>query len=266
MVKALLFKGDKRPKKRKIADLGAYNGTSEAGAMAAQPITKDTPHEDDSWVSAEASTDLSGPVIIVLPSPTPSCIACDANGKVFASELENLVESNAASAEPHDVRQVWIANRIVGTEEVSFKGHHGNYLSSDNIGVLSAKREAISPEESFRCIPSPDIPGIFGIQSIRDTFLSLVEDTKQPEIRGDAETVSFNTGVRIRMQARFKPKLKASKEQKTKERISRQELEEAVGRRLEDDEVRKLKKARMNGSYHETLLDVRVRGKHDKYS
>lgn len=46
------------------------------------------------------------------------------------------------------------------------------------------------------------------------------------------------------MQARFKPKLKASKEEKAREKISRKELEEAVGRKLEDDEVRRLKKAR----------------------
>lgn len=68
------------------------------------------------------------------------------------------------------------------------------------------------------------------------------------------------------MQARFKPKLKASKESKAREKISRKELEDAVGRKLEDDEVRRLKKARVEGDYHEAILDVRVKGKHDKYS
>ena len=68
------------------------------------------------------------------------------------------------------------------------------------------------------------------------------------------------------MQARFKPRLKASKESKAKEKISRKELEEVVGRRLEDGEVKRLKKARAQGDYHEAILDVRVKGKHDKYS
>jgi protein FRG1 len=68
------------------------------------------------------------------------------------------------------------------------------------------------------------------------------------------------------MQARFKPKLKASKEEKAREKISRKELEEAVGRRLGDEEVRRLKKARREGDYHEALLDIKVKGKHDKYS
>lgn len=68
------------------------------------------------------------------------------------------------------------------------------------------------------------------------------------------------------MQARFKPRLKANKELKIKEKISRKELEEVVGRRLEDDEVKRLKKARVQGDYHEAILDIKVKGKHDKYS
>jgi len=87
-----------------------------------------------------------------------------------------------------------------------------------------------------------------------------------PEIRGDAESITFSTTFRIRMQARFKPKLKASKEEKAREKISRKELEEAVGRRLEDHEVKRLKKARREGDYHEALLLIKVKNKHDKYS
>ena len=68
------------------------------------------------------------------------------------------------------------------------------------------------------------------------------------------------------MQARFKPKLKASKEEKAREKISRKELEEAAGRRLEEDEVRRLKRARREGDYHEALLEIKVKNKHDKYS
>lgn len=141
-----------------------------------------------------------------------------------------------------------------------------SYLSCDKIGLLSATREAISPEESFLCIPSPETPGTFSIQTVREKFLTIADDSKTAQVRGEAESVSFNTTLRIRMQARFKPKLKANKELKIKEKISRKELEDAVGRRLGDDEVKKLKKARVQGDYHEAILDVKVKGKHDKYS
>ena len=146
------------------------------------------------------------------------------------------------------------------------KADASSYLSCDQNGMLSATREAISPEESFLCISSPDTPGTFSVQTVRERFLTIFDETKLPEIRGDAEVVSFNTTLRIRMQARFKPRLKANKESKSREKISRKELEETVGRRLEEGEVRRLKKARMQGDYHEAILDVRVKGKHDKYS
>lgn len=76
-------------------------------------------------MSADAPSDISGPIVIVLPTDKPACLACDANGKVFASELENIIESDVATAEPHDVRQVFVANRVAGTEQLSLKGHHG---------------------------------------------------------------------------------------------------------------------------------------------
>ncbi|KAI9848763.1 MAG: hypothetical protein M1837_006850 [Sclerophora amabilis] len=271
MVKALSFKGDKKSKKRKRAN-GADDALppSSKEVALAQSTTTGTAaaEEDDSWVTAEVASDLGGPVIFALPSDTPTCLACDANGKVFASPLENLVDGDLATAEPHDVRQVWIANRVAGTQEFSFKGHHGRYLTCDKFGILSATREAISAEETFLCIPTPDTPGTLCLQTQRETFLTIAESASAsaPEIRGDATTTSFNTTFRVRMQARFKPRLKANKEEKAREKISRKELEDVVGRRLEESEVKMLKRARREGTYHEAILDVRVKGKHDKFA
>ena len=132
--------------------------------------------------------------------------------------------------------------------------------------MLSSTREAISAEESFLCIASPDTTGAFNIQTQRDKFFTINEAGKILEIRGDAETISFGTTFRLRMQARFKPGLKSNKENKAREKISRKELENVVGRRLDDDEVKRLKRARREGDYHETILDVRVKGKHDKFA
>lgn len=133
MVKPLSFKGDKKAKKRKRVDteekFGEGSG-SKSKELAVTNQEEDAPAavDDDSWVTAEGSGDVVGPIILVLPSDTPSCIACDTNGKVFASPLENIIENDPATAEPHDVRQVWIANRVAGTETFSFKGHHGKQV------------------------------------------------------------------------------------------------------------------------------------------
>ena len=144
-------------------------------------------------------------------------------------------------------------------------------MSCDKIGLLSATSEAVSPLESFNIIPTSDTPGAFQLQTLRDTFLTIKESTTDKggssiELRGDADEISLDSAVRIRMQARFKPRLKASKEEKALAKISRSQLEEAVGRRLNEDEVKTLKRARKEGDYHERLLEIKVKNKHDKYS
>ncbi|KAF7597039.1 hypothetical protein BBP40_010513 [Aspergillus hancockii] len=242
MVKPLSFKGDK-PKKPKMRtapypSTKPPKPTSTDLTTTAEEETENTA-EDQSWVSADAPSDLAGPVIIVLPSDPPTCVACDANGKVFASEIENLIEGDPGTAEPHDVRQVWVTTRVAGTEGISFKGHCGRYLGCDSYGIPSASSSAISHQESFVVIPS-EVPGTFSLQTgggDKETFLTIKETQSSKaasgsvvEVRGDATSLSFETTMRIRMQARFKPRIKASKETKAKEKISRKELEEIVGR------------------------------------
>jgi protein FRG1 len=145
------------------------------------------------------------------------------------------------------------------------------YLSSDTHGLLSASASAVSHYESFLAIPS-EVGGTFSFQTHGgdgESFLTIKENSKAAagiEIRGDANVVSFETNVRVRMQARFKPRLRANKESKAYEKISKKELEGIVGRALDEEEVRRLRKGRKEGNFHEILLDVKVSGKHDKFA
>jgi protein FRG1 len=271
MVKPLTFKGDKKPskkRKRAAAENDSENPPSKALTTTASSAPAAETADDDSWVSADVVSDISGPIIFVLPTDSPSCLSCDAVGKVFSLEAENTIEGDPSTAEPHDVRQVWIASRVAGTEKLSFKSHHGRYLSCDKSGKLSATTEAISPEESFVVIPVADNPGAFAIQTQRDKFFEVDPNATASDktIRGDGESVTFNATLRIRMQARFKPKLKIVREEKAKAKISTKELEQMVGRKLEEDEVKMLKRARRDGNFHEKLLDVKIKGKHDKWA
>ena len=125
MVKPLVFKGEKKPKKRKrVADPTHDDAPDSKAVVTASTASTAGNEDDDSWVNADAATDIAGPVVIVLPSEPPTCLASDANGKVFASQLENFMDGDPSTAEPHDVRQVWVVNRVHGTESFSFKGHH----------------------------------------------------------------------------------------------------------------------------------------------
>jgi protein FRG1 len=139
-------------------------------------------------------------------------------------------------------------------------------LTIDKFGILSATREAIAKEEQLLCTPSPNTLGMFSIKTQRDSFLTVDQAKSSIELRGDAKAIDHNSTFHIRMQARFKPRLNANKVIKAREKISRKELEQAAGRKLEDEEVKKLKRARRTGNYHEAILEVRVRGKHDKFA
>ena len=127
MVKPLTFKGDKKPKKRKRSDKD--DESRKQVALSSNPASTEEVDDDHNWVSADVPGDIAGPVVIVLPSSPPTCLACDANGKVFASEIENMIEGSPSSAEPHDVRQVWVATKVAGSDGFNFKGHHGRYGS-----------------------------------------------------------------------------------------------------------------------------------------
>jgi protein FRG1 len=113
MPKALTFKGDKpKPKKRKRTQEEKDDG----------PSTKQLVPSGD----APAEADLAGPVMLVFPSEPVMSLACDRLGTVFASKVENMVEGVASSAEPHDVRQVFVATRVVGSEtDIVLKGCNG---------------------------------------------------------------------------------------------------------------------------------------------
>lgn len=128
MVKPLSFKGDKRPKKRKRAEgdaSTAVEGGSSDIVKTEKTASTEGAGDDDSWVSADALGDVTGPVMFVLPTEPPTCLACDALGKVFTDPIENIIDNNPTTSEPHDVRQVWIANKIAGTENFRFKGRYG---------------------------------------------------------------------------------------------------------------------------------------------
>lgn len=268
MVTPLTFKGDK-PKKRKRNQEPDAKLVKKAPTIS-QPDPEDAAN-DDTWVSADSPGDLSGPVLILLPTQPVTCLGTDANGKIFASAVENIVGDDPSTAEPHDVRQVWVATRVAGTQTLAFKGFHGRHLTCDKHGFLSAITEAIGPEEGWVAHEIPDHISAFALQNVRERFLAVGSaaddlDASHTELRGDAEQIGFTSTLRLRMQARFKPRLKRNKETMANTKISRRELEDAAGRRLDDEEVRTLKKARREGHYHEALTDVKVKGKHDKFA
>lgn len=110
------------------------------------------------------------------------------------------------------------------------------------------------------------MPEAFVVQNSHGFCLAYEDDSKEPRVCGMTDASDQQAAIAIRMQARFQPRLQADKAERVRAKISRQELEATVGRKLADDEVRTLKRARREGNYHEALLDVKIKTKHDKFS
>lgn len=115
-------------------------------------------------------------------------------------------------------------------------------------------------------MPNDSVARAFHLRTEHKKFLNVSDNIEDPRISGDAEIVSHSTIFRIQMQAQFKPKLIVSKETKKREKINKKEIENNVGRKLENNEVKRFKKARVQGNYHEIVLDAKIKKKHDKYA
>ncbi|KAF2221626.1 FRG1-like family-domain-containing protein [Elsinoe ampelina] len=265
MVKSLSFKGDPKPKKRKRAP----SPSAAADSLSSAPA-QEAPTEENDWVLADHPSEVAGPVLLVFASASPTtCLATDANGTVYASVVENIVEGSPASAEPSEVRQVWVANSVVGSGEVSFRGSNGRYLGVDKEGRASAVREARGVEEGLVVLGLDTSAATFHLKTFKGMYLAAVPSPLDPEkilIQAKKDKMTKESAVVIRMQAKFKPKLEQAKKDKAYEKIGRAQIEREAGRTLNDDEVKRLKKARKRGTYHEEMLDVRAKGKHDKFA
>ncbi|GAO46797.1 actin-crosslinking protein [Saitoella complicata NRRL Y-17804] len=259
MPSKLSFKGEKPKKRKRTAGEDALDRPS---AKPTKPQIEDEPEEqEDGWVDARLLEELNGPVLIAFAGHTPVALAADTAGKVFVSNLD----SPATSMEPHDVRQVFVAAEIAGSKKYSLKSAQGKYLSCDKFGLLSCVKEAIGPQETWTPILKTDGDG-WCFQNAYEKFLSCDENAKggTMEIRGDAESVGFCETFKLRIQARFRKR--EVKETGKTDRISTAELEKLAGRKLKEHEIKNLKKAYREGGFQEALLDVRVKGKSDKFA
>ncbi|KKY22778.1 putative frg1-like family protein [Phaeomoniella chlamydospora] len=177
MVKPLTFKGDKPKKSSKKRKLD----TDDTPTLSSDQNSTQ-PSEDDTWTTAPSANSLSGPTLIVLPTTPPTALATDANGSIFAAELENLIDGHPGTAEPHDVRTVWVVGKIPGAVgsagmssaakkarleasrggkpakeqdedtgvELCFKSCYGNYLGVDGSGKVKATNVAVGKGETFK--------------------------------------------------------------------------------------------------------------------
>lgn len=244
MPSKLKFKGEKPKKRKREAD---------DQSSKKQKGPQDGKEEESGWMTAVENDQLRGPVVIMNQEAT--CICADSEGTVYtSSELDQVNDSKNVvdRIEPNSVQQVFVLSPLEVSNErrYAFKSATKTYLSVKD-SKFSAKASAIGAKETFEV---EQYDGNGWTIKIHDEYLHITSDGSV-KLSADKQKLAF------RVQTKYAAKLKTELE--VKERISTRELEDRVGRRLSDNEVRTLKKAFKAGHLNEALLDIRQKSRSD---
>lgn len=228
---------------------------------------------DEGWIKATEPEDFLGPIIFIVSGDTFSLLKISEEaGNLGLEECEgdNLPE------EPRSTSNVLVGQNLI-PHVFSFKSPFGKYLTTDSFGQVACNKDAVSPLAEWTLTIKPE--GV-SLQSVNQKFLSF--DPKTNRLRCDSETIGFNETFIVKCQAdrkktRLLEKFHAERRANLKMGTSEKELET-----LEEIEVKKmqsgksktfsqksssndLKRAAEEGNLRETLLERRIKSKHDPF-
>ncbi|GAA5941009.1 uncharacterized protein JCM15063_000618 [Sporobolomyces koalae] len=319
----LKFKGDKTSHKKKRSSKSRSTSSATGGVQPEEDLS--------GWVSAPSPSLLLGPSYITmgptelhpssgvclalqpttgkvypfqLPSPaaagtsssTSAAIASTSLAHLDPEELEALVEDHPTNfesdQEPTDVHHVWVCTRIPDTNDrVTFRSGSGKFLASDEVGQVTADREARGQQEEWTIELAQASGGKFVLKNMYGKYLGLdVVAGGKLELRCDGTDEGETERWKITMQGEFVSKAKKQYNErngiKTKESetgpgngltivgdLSAQERDNILkfqargGRKYvgTEEDTRDLRRAKKEGKMSEAMLDRRMKLKSDRY-
>ncbi|KAL8278016.1 hypothetical protein RQP46_009648 [Phenoliferia psychrophenolica] len=295
----LTFKGDAPKKKKK--------SKGKASATAAHADDED---EVDGWITVPTAALALGPIYLTLPTTSitaPLCLAIQpTTGKTFpfalpkldtsaligldAEDLEAVIEdeSGGSAGGPQDVHHVWVATRIPDTNDrITLRSATGKFLAADEIGVVSAEREARGMQEEWSITQAESGSGIV-FRSAYGKMLSVdVLAGGKVELRADSETEGETERWKVWMQGEYLGKAKKALVERSGVKAAATAHEGLVvvgdmgqaenefiqkyqargqGRLVSSaEDIKDLKRARNEGKLGEAMLERRVKLKSDRY-
>ncbi|GAA96737.1 uncharacterized protein L969DRAFT_97087 [Mixia osmundae IAM 14324] len=271
----LSFKGEPKTKKRKVSAVTEPNEKSV--------ITSKDDEQKEGWMDMPSTYDAIGPLYIINEaSQPPTCLAVNVtiNQRVHPHAL---TDSDLHTAEPKDISHVWVCTRIPDSDDkVTLRTSNGRFLAVDEVGVISADREARGLQEEWTLeAAGPEGSGQAAFKGAYGKYLSFDEVAGgKLEIRGDSDTLDAQETLLIRMQAEYRYKrgmlddkkprkdgLTVIKDVKGAENSNIMKYQaRGAGRLVGTDMSKKeLRQARDEGTLHETMLDKRMKIKSDRY-
>jgi protein FRG1 len=273
------------------------------------------------WIRTPSSSLALGPIYLTLPSTSltaPLCLAIQpTTGKVYPfllpdslvpsssaalsleqEDLEAVVETETGSEGPTDVHHVWVCTRVQDTNDrVTFRSATGRFLAADEVGVVSADREARGFQEEWTVGDAEGGSGL-SVRSAYGKYLAVdVIAGGKVEVRADGEEEGETERWKVWMQGEYLGKSKAALMERSGIKAmaqgdglvirgslasaeidnmyvgptTRYEPTDVVGRRRtfqsryqgglvgSAEDVKNLKKARKAGNLSEAMLERRVK-------
>lgn len=180
--------------------------------------------------------------------------------------------------EPFSTANVLVGQNLI-PQVFSFKSVFGKYLTTDSLGQVACNKEAVNPLAEWTIVIKPE--GV-ALQNVHQKFLSF--DLKNSRLRCDSETIGFKETFIVKCRADRKKTRMLNKfraEQLANLKTGNTQLELAT---LEEIESKKqqsfgwgrkeskkerpateLKRAAEVGNLRETLLERRIKSKHDPF-
>ncbi|MBW0480885.1 hypothetical protein O181_020600 [Austropuccinia psidii MF-1] len=220
----LTFKGDKKEKKHRKRK---REGNDDLDGL------QDSPQQTEGWLNSPTQAHISGPLYMICVAP---CLGTSSDPKPCAlaivpsplSPIARVIPMALSSQaletlDPDDVNHVMVCTRVVdSSNKVTLRVANGRYLACDELGSVSAEREARGAQEEwiFEAVrPSrPSSPGpssnpqsdqyspdgLYVLKSVLyNTYLTVEEVANgKLEIRCDSSSSDDSSShLLVRMQA-----------------------------------------------------------------
>lgn len=270
----LRLKGDREKKRCRKMSLGFFNFSQSVVYRKSREKERESRREEQSdqgdvleWVNIRTFKDLNGPIVLLSSiTDNPSALNISSQGTVRFTELSD--GSSMSEWIPGSTAYVFLPTRI-SKNQFTLRTPVGNYIGVDSTGGVMCERNAAGQTEIFELLNREDGFAL-------ETFKGYLSCNSEGAIRADSDAIGSQEVFTIKTQRKFLKKESIKKDSPIKD--NQEELKSYVmpliskyqsssgskGQIITPSIYKAIKKARVDGYLHETLLDIREKSKSDK--
>lgn len=252
----LNLKGEKKKKKKKRTHEQSECPTAPSSAPAPAETKKDDSHKYSGWWSISSFSEAINSISIeVLPRTF-----------VFALETGFFKTGDVhEKGEGPAPEEIYTASRVDDTH-IAIKSGYGKYMGVAKDGSVTGTADAIGTREQWEPVFQE---GNIALLGANGCFVSIDEDSKlvcRSRTAGEEEMIRIRSNAERNKFVDHRPveERGSLKDAEIKYAKKFQSFEDRRWK-INDGDISNLKKARLDGNLHETLLDRREKMKSDKF-